>query len=257
MKHILLFLIALTALPGYTKVIIKEEMLFSLHPAVSMPNATAKIKIYEDIQKEDIAAIEVLKKRFDKKEVELSDVSLDSLGGDLEASIKIAEMLRTMGARIIVPPNAICYSACVFILAAGKVRTVEGRVGIHRPYTINTSYSFTDTKKIFTRLEFLVRPFLKESGVLDTLWDDMIKIPPDQIRHLTPEQLAQYGLTGMDPAFEDYLDGIEASKYRLSKTKYYEVKAIATEMCKRKTSKHADKGRDACVNWTIFDMIAQ
>jgi hypothetical protein len=56
-------------------------------------------------------------------------VMLNSLGGNVEAAMKIGRMLRSASANTVVGMNAECSSACVLILAAGAHRLVltDGR----------------------------------------------------------------------------------------------------------------------------------
>ena len=72
----------------------------------------------------------------------LRDVALDSLGGSLEAGIRIGEAIRAHALATRVPAGATCASACVYAFIGGIIRTVEkgGRVGIHM-----ASGAFSDT----------------------------------------------------------------------------------------------------------------
>jgi hypothetical protein len=59
---------------------------------------------------------------------------LGSEGGDLAAALAMGRYLRAMNFDVVILPDAVCYSACVFLLAAGIDKKVQGHVGIHRPY---------------------------------------------------------------------------------------------------------------------------
>lgn len=61
---------------------------------------------------------------------------LDSEGGELEPALGIGKTIRDLGALVMVEKHSQCLSSCVFILAGGASRFVQGIVGIHRPYVL-------------------------------------------------------------------------------------------------------------------------
>lgn len=64
-------------------------------------------------------------------------VALASPGGELTSAIMIGEHIRMKGYSTVVPPNAICASACALTWLAGLVRsgTVTSKIGFHAAYT--------------------------------------------------------------------------------------------------------------------------
>lgn len=81
---------------------------------------------------------------------------LGSEGGDLAAALEMGRYLRAMSFDAVILPDAVCYSACVFLLAAGIDKKVQGYVGIHRPYfTSGVAGSVSDAMVIPPELKGL------------------------------------------------------------------------------------------------------
>ena len=58
---------------------------------------------------------------------------LDNIGGSVAEAIRMGRLLRESGFDTLVPADAVCQGSCVYLLAAGRDKTVRGHVGIHRP----------------------------------------------------------------------------------------------------------------------------
>ena len=68
-------------------------------------------------------------------------VILDSEGGDVVSALTIGRLIRARNFETDVTNNALCASACIFILAAGVDRSAYGRIGIHRPHYDDTYFA--------------------------------------------------------------------------------------------------------------------
>lgn len=132
-------------------------------------------------------------------------VVLDSKGGDLYAAMAIGRKLRQRGdVAVVVPNDAECYSACVFIFAAGMTRHASGKVGIHRPFKMDPSSDPVANAKWFDKVSVDARAYLREMRVRESLYDDMVAIPPSRIRIFDGQhELNQYGLIQLDPIQEE------------------------------------------------------
>lgn len=163
-------------------------------------------------------------------------IMLDSPGGDVDAALKIGKLIR---ASHLTTASKECYSSCVIVLAGGVARWPMtefaglqlGKVGIHRPYTMMGVASYEKHREKFNKLEREIKKYLREGGVSERLWDDMIKTPPESMMLLDQKQLQAYGLSGLDPAYADYLDSKEASRYGVSKIEYLKRKAAIKVLC--------------------------
>lgn len=112
---------------------------------------------------------------------------LDSIGGSAAESIKMGRLLREAGFETLVPTNSVCQGSCVYLLAAGKQRTVRGYVGLHRPY-----YPAGDSSQAAG--SYNARAYLRDMDIPLELADTMQSIDPQRMRVLTTQELQRYGL---------------------------------------------------------------
>jgi hypothetical protein len=156
----------------------------------------------EDIQ--DFLAFARLAREDDANPAKGSyHVRLDSIGGDVETALAMGRVLRRDRASAVVPDNAKCFSSCVFVLAGAMTRWVDGTVGIHRPHApVDNATTASAQKQQYERLEKKVKPFLQAMNIPQELYDYMIRIPPDKVKILSPDDLQRYGLNENDP-YED------------------------------------------------------
>lgn len=127
---------------------------------------------------------------------ELRMAILGSDGGDLEAAMEMGRYLRSMDFTTVVLPDMVCYSACVFLLAGGLDKKVQGHVGIHRPYfTTGAAGSVAEAiKAIKTEAE----AYFQEMNIPGRLAEDMFSIEPANMRILSETELRDYRLNSKD-----------------------------------------------------------
>jgi ATP-dependent protease ClpP protease subunit len=147
---------------------------------------------------------------------------LNSLGGEVDAAIEIGRFVRDKQGNVLVVENASCASACIFILAGGAYRAVRGTLGIHRPFLETPSRTMTpgDIKNIMTKRQEQLRAFLREMNISERLADDMMVIPSAQMKRLSPQEIALYGLGVDDPVIHESKILQNARKYGLSRIEY-------------------------------------
>lgn len=182
---------------------------------------------------------QVLKQIPDSSSVVLE---LDSPGGDIKEALKLANSLAEESIITTVEPDAQCASACVVVLAGGVGRLVYGRVGIHRPFLLD-SESPQKAKSTFEAIEARVKVLFKDSGVTPTLWDAMIAIPPSRVRYLSSEEVSNYGLSGTNPAFFDYADSMRAKKLGIDKVELFRRDSLVKQHCRSNASFRACRER--------------
>lgn len=157
---------------------------------------------------------------------------LNSRGGDVESAIAIGRQLRRMRAYTLTWDAAPCHSSCVFILAGGVRRMLGGDIGIHRPYSLSTEKrDYDNVQREHRRIASLAKAYLEEVNVSPTLFDAMMRIPPEQIRILSPSELSVYGIVETDPVEQELADAAEARRYGLSKTEYLRRRATVNVRC--------------------------
>lgn len=158
-------------------------------------------------------------------------VWLDSPGGDVESAVAIGRFFREKNIVAIVPMNAHCASACVIALLGGVYRTVTGDVGIHRPYGIGISASVQESQSAYARINALLSSYFQEMNVPRKLLEAMNAVPPDEVRWLDYDQDSAYGISGTDPAWQDYQDSRVAENLGITKETLYKRRSIATTSC--------------------------
>jgi len=159
---------------------------------------------------------------------------LNSEGGDIEAAIGIGRQLRRIGASTLMWDGSQCLSSCVFILAGATRRTIAGRIGIHRPYSLRTDQRpYEAVQQDQRRLAKLAKDYLEEVNVSTSLYDAMIRIPPEKMRLLSRADLEHFGIGDVDNVEQELDDAGQARKYSLSKTEYLRRKVQVENVCAR------------------------
>ena len=142
-------------------------------------------------------------------------IVLDSRGGDADAAVFIARLIREkeifsavpVATRISESFDAVCFSACVVIFSAGHDRVLEfnldgdpalpSRLGIHGPGQFDRDageYDSSADNREIIRVSRMLKDYFRGIGVSESFVDDMFAVPFDEIRLLTREELVGYGL---------------------------------------------------------------
>ena len=159
-------------------------------------------------------------------------VRLNSPGGDFRTAIALGRLMRSAGAHAVGGNTDVCMSSCVMLLAGATFRGHAGRVGIHRPYRMSTApISVAEMKKEFDSWDSEARSFLNEVNVSSRLWDEMIRIPPENVRILSSDEMSSLGLKGEDLVSEEITDSDNARHYGMSKMEYLQRKLTAARIC--------------------------
>jgi hypothetical protein len=134
---------------------------------------------------------------------------LASDGGDVTEAIKIATLVRSLFAAVVVGPlTGRCVSACFFIYAAAAQREADGErlIGINRPYLAADAQAAaprTGAEIIDGRSARQVRAFLEDNAVPSYLIEEMFRHASDDAYWLSAADEKTLGLRS--PAFERYL----------------------------------------------------
>ena len=161
-------------------------------------------------------------------------LDLNSNGGDWEAAMAIGRRLRKVSSLAQVADGDECSSACVLILSGAQIRVVsrKGRVGIHRPYSSTTTpISLEQSQRRYQALSTATRAYLKEMNLPESLFEAMVRIPPESLRILTEHEVQQYGLEGRDPAYSESMDSTNANALGIDKQEYLRRKARTNSLC--------------------------
>jgi hypothetical protein len=120
------------------------------------------------------------------------------------------------------------------ILAGATNRSVldQSKVGIHRPFwTSNAPLSQDDATRKYRALEALTRAYLHEMNIPVSLFDAMARVPADDVHMLTMDELAQFGLRGMDPVEAEMRDADFARTLGVTRVEYLARKRRTEQLC--------------------------
>jgi hypothetical protein len=163
-------------------------------------------------------------------------LTIDSPGGNIDASMAIGRLLRTNRISILIPKGGRCVSACVMIFAGAVSRLyANGKIGIHRPYlnqSMNSEVPAPDKLRVgYEEMLRTMRTYLREMNVSERLADDMLKVAPADMRYLTHDDLDSYGLTYRDPVEQETVDLQEAHSLGLDRREYVRRQAMQKAKC--------------------------
>lgn len=122
---------------------------------------------------------------------------LQSPGGSVHDALDLGRDIRARGIVTEIADDAICYSACPYLLAAGVARKVASTasVGVHQHYfdqstILPAAFAVEDIQRGQAR----VMAYLDEMGIDPLLMQPAMATPPDEIYVLLPEELEEYRL---------------------------------------------------------------
>lgn len=174
----------------------------------------AHVQIYGRISDADAKALPALISRVKQRTALRSadnqgrvQAFLNSPGGEILAAMRIGELLRTNDA--IVWINGECSSACVFVFAGGVQRNLirESRIGLHRPFFEQKFFaglSSQQAQRQYGELIATSKSYLRSMGITDALFEDMLRVPSQQIQFVGRQYAEQVRLIGSDPAYEEW-----------------------------------------------------
>ncbi len=119
-------------------------------------------------------------------------VLLDSIGGSAPEAIRMGRLLRETGFEALVPSGGICQGSCIYLLAAGTKRTINGHVALRRPpFPAGDS---AQAQAAHGREHFSPAKYFRDMGVDISLAEDIYKVAPGRLQLLTRDDLARYRL---------------------------------------------------------------
>jgi hypothetical protein len=150
------------------------------------------------------ALVERVTRVADALDIRKRVLDLDSAGGQVEDAMRAGDFIAESRWTIWVREDSICHSSCVFLLSAGDVRRIAGKVGIHR--IIRMSSTVTTRAELNAELRLVhgrVRDYLERNGTSVAVADLMMAVPNRSLRRLTDDELLRFGLDGVNPAQDD------------------------------------------------------
>jgi ATP-dependent protease ClpP protease subunit len=163
-------------------------------------------------------------------------VILNSPGGDIAAAMKIGRLIRKSPGRTMVEGTATCASACVLLFGAGISRIVfdGAKIGVHRPALAEApcERDMAAVKAASDQAARALREYAAEMNISERLIDDMLVVPPENIRWLSEEDRKSYGLAFLDPVYAETATLALSKKYKITPGEYRARYASAMQACK-------------------------
>ncbi len=164
---------------------------------------------------------------------------VNSNGGNVDTAIKAGDFIRQNRIRTFVDVNDSCASACVLLFLGGVNRSPVGRMGLHRPYSLNLSSSELESRRSYETINNQIRQYLIRMNIPDGILNAMNAVPPNKIKWLQAKyvddddykQLVSYHIIGSDPVFDDQRDSALAKRLGISKQEYYAREQRAESIC--------------------------
>jgi hypothetical protein len=108
-------------------------------------------------------------------------------------------------------------------------------IGIHRPALADAPLQtdMPEVKAAADQSERDLREYAAEMNLSPRLIDDMLAIPPEQIRWLSQEDRQNYGLGFLDPVYAETASIIDSKKYNISPNEYRSRNSTALFACQK------------------------
>jgi hypothetical protein len=189
--------------------------------------------IHGDINRDTVVRVISLADQFDIK-----GFFLNSGGGDVEAAMELGRYFRRKEDSVGV--NGTCASACLFLLAGAVERYLpvldeweeSARIGVHRTFTTRESSSTSESDRDFRQQNDLIKKYLGEMNIPESLLDLMDSVAPTSVKWLTKSEVDLY-FPRYDPVWLDKTYSSVAAEYGISKAKYIRRLQRASQECNK------------------------
>jgi hypothetical protein len=170
---------------------------------------------------------------------------LNSPGGSVREAMKIGDYLESNEVGVLVPAMMSCKSSCVLVLAGGDSKSVNGKIGIHRPFITDLEADSSTAAATLLQAEANIRSYLEKKGVAPSLVEDMFSIEPHKMQILTSREVTRYRLDQKNYLKQEETDISIARSLGLTRQQYIEKQARLNAEC----SKYVDMDqRMNCIN---------
>ncbi len=118
-------------------------------------------------------------------------VLLDSIGGSASEAMRMGRLLRETGFDVVVPATGLCQGSCIYLLAAGHKKTINGPIGLHRPH--HPSGESALARSVHRHERPSPASYFREMNLSNRLAEEMQRIDPQRMKVLTVQELAAFG----------------------------------------------------------------
>lgn len=165
-------------------------------------------------------------------------VSLNSKGGSVSEAIRTGRLIREYELSTKIYKNDICASACVLMFGAGINKISFGKIQIHRPYFADLDANLTRKQIQDMRFKIIdeMKKYANEMDFSAALIDEMIAIPPENVRTLSKEEVARFRMIGDDPTSDEKRVAERAAFYNITSAEYRKRDIEASDKCLNNTN---------------------
>lgn len=184
--------------------------------------------IIKEVNAKDEVDFEKLVERIKSQKIKLhmNSIQLDSAGGVPSVAMQIGRVIRKNEFNTYIHPNAICNSACIFMLIGGVIRMPYGQVSVHRPIFTVDEIKKEPIRTLQADFKRRVGIYVEEMNVSDLLADAIIHTANWNTRILKIEEMQNWEVGGIDAVTEEYMFREYGKKLKISNEafskKYFE-----------------------------------
>jgi hypothetical protein len=167
-----------------------------LNSRVTEGDGNAVIELRGEIFESDLEKFKSIMRHWQSEGVKVSGVRLNSPGGNLRTAYYLADLIEKSGMDTVLPPNAMCASACTVLFIAGhhkwanaSARFLVHSVAIHGEETESSQAATTRMARIF-----------KSHGAPQSVIGKMVSTPANSLSQVTNSELEQMGATVLGTA---------------------------------------------------------
>ena len=168
-------------------------------------------------------------------------ILLDSSGGEGMAAMEIGRLARAARAHVFVAGK--CSSACVLVFAGGAMRgAASGALGIHQGRVTrfvrdvgrqDVRVEADEQARLFLELaDRRTEEYLAEMGMPPTLIAASRAVPADRVRWLDAAEIAEYGLSGFDPAYRASRAVAGAARFGIDGEEFARRSNVTADTCR-------------------------
>lgn len=176
-------------------------------------------------------------------------ISFNSNGGDVNEAFKIGRLIRNKNIGTFIDPENSCISACGLAFVGGVSRDVDGKFGVHRPFSLELSKGEENSEKNLEIISQSIKEYLQEMRISELYYDLMVRISPQDVKFLNKEQLQAFGIVGNDPVYEDVMLSKHAKELGITKMELISRKASIKEICGRGIRPYPDPCEDRVLRY--------
>jgi hypothetical protein len=156
-------------------------------------------------------------------------VDLNSVGGSVDAAMKIGRIIRAGEATTLISPYEKCLSSCALIYIAGVARSNSGVIGLHRPF-LGAALSREAIERAVPVMLQRVKDYVREMGISDAFYDAMVNTEVSEARLYRGNEI-KILVPDTDPTYDEIQNSYLARQYGVSAQEMRRRRSEIKELC--------------------------